>query len=72
MLSSIDERERESVEECDVVTVRFTGGPSAGSENGVITNSIKPFILLGKINLLFGFLRLQKTSQFRLHLCACS
>lgn len=52
MLSSIDERERESVEECDVITVRCTGSTSAGSdENGVITNSIKPFILLGKINL---------------------
>ena len=53
MLSSIDERERESVEECDVITVRCTGSPSAGNENGVITNIIKPFILLGKINLLF-------------------
>ena len=53
MLSSIDERERESVEECDVITVRCIGSPSAGSENGVITNSIKPFILLCKINLLY-------------------
>ena len=58
MNTSINERERESVEECDVITVRCTGSPSAGSENGVITNSIKPFILLGKIKLLFKTFRL--------------
>lgn len=42
-------RERKRIEECDVITLRSTGGPSDGSENGFI----KPFILSGKINLTF-------------------
>ena len=37
------------MEECDVIIVRKTGSPSGGSENGVITSIIKPFILPGKI-----------------------
>ena len=40
--------------ECDVVIVSKTRSPSGGSENRVITSMIKPFILPGKINLLFA------------------
>ena len=47
-------KERKHMEKCDVIIVRKTASPSGGRKNGVTTSIIKPFILPGKMNLLFA------------------